>query len=76
MSKRNYKITKHNQYFLKVEMWNDYGMKRTFYEENIIDASDIIMDWWEKSDKEYNKMKVQQQCISSLVKNETINKTR
>ena len=70
ITKRDYKITEHSQSFLKVEMWNDHGMKRTVYEKNLTDASDIIMDWWEKSDKEYDKMKVQQRCINNLVKKE------
>ena len=59
LSKRNYKITPQQFSFgvsLKVEMWNDFGMKRTVYEDNIMDASEVIMNWWENSEKEFNKM--------------------
>ena len=59
LSKRNYKITPEQFSFgvsLKVEMWNDFGMKRTVYEDNIMDASEVIMDWWENSEEEFDKM--------------------
>ena len=59
LSKRNYKITPQQFSFgvsLKVEMWNDFGMKRTVYEDNIMDASEVIMNWWESSEEEFNKM--------------------
>ena len=69
MSKRNYKITP-STYGFKVEVWNKYGMKRTVYERNVIDASKVIYDYWEEEDKEYDKMKVQQKCINKLVKKE------
>jgi len=42
MSKRNYKITQESRDWgttYKVEVWNKYGMKRTVYERNIMDAS-------------------------------------
>ena len=69
MSKRNYKITP-STYGFKVEVWNRYGMKRTVYERNVIDASKVIYDYWEEENKEYDKMKVQQKCINKLVKKE------
>ena len=69
MSKRNYKITP-STYGFKVEVWNKYGMSRTVYERNIIDASKVIYDYWEEENKEYDKMKVQQKCINKLVKKE------
>ena len=59
LSKRNYKITPKQFSFgvsFKVEMWNDFGMKRTVYEDNIMDASEVIMNWWENSEEEFNKM--------------------
>ena len=73
MIKRDYKITPKEMSFgttFKVEVWNDYGMKREVYERNVIDASKVVLDWWENSDKEYDKMKVQQRCINNLVKKE------
>ena len=69
MSKRNYKKTP-STYGFKVEVWNRYGMKRTVYERNVIDASKVIYDYWEEENKEYDKMKVQQKCINKLVKKE------
>jgi len=71
MIERNYKITPIMMSFgetFKVEMWNDFGMKRTIYEEDINQACDMVMDWWENSDEEYNKMKVEQIVLNNLVK--------
>ena len=73
MNKRNYKITPEEMSFgttFKVEVWNRYGMKREVYERNVMDASEVIYDYWENEDKEYHKMKVQQKCINKLVKKE------
>ena len=59
LTKRNYKITPETRSFgttFKEEMWNDFGMKRTVYENNVDDASVVIMDWWENSEKEFDKM--------------------
>ena len=71
MIERDYKITPTTFSFgdiYKVEMWNDYGMKRTIYEEDIDQASEMIMDWWEDSDKEYGKMKSEQIVLNNIVK--------
>ena len=73
MIERNYKITPVTMSFgdtFKVEMWNDYGMKRTIYEEDIIQACDMVMDWWETSDEEYGKMKSLQVVLNNKVKKE------
>ena len=73
MIERDYKITPTTMSFgniYKVEMWNDYGMKRTIYEECIDQASKMIMDWWETSDKEYGKMKSEQIVLNNIVKKE------
>ena len=73
ITKRNYKLTPESRDWgtsWKVEVWNRYGMKRTVYERNIMDASKVIYDYWENEDKEYDKMKVQQKCINNLVKKE------
>ena len=66
LSKRNYKITPETRSYgtiFKVESWNDFGMKRTVYEENVIDASEVIIDWWENSEKEFNKMNLLSKTI-------------
>ena len=55
LTKRNYKLTP-DTYGFKVEVWNDFGMKRTVYEKNIMDASEVVIDWWENSEKEFDKM--------------------
>ena len=71
--KRNYKITPEKRSFgttFKVESWNDFGMKRTVYERNVMNASEVIMDWWENSQKEYDKMKCEQIVLNNLVKKE------
>ena len=73
LTKRNYKLTPESRDWgvsWKVEVWNDFGMKRTVYERNVMDASKVVMDWWENSEKEFDKMKVQQKCINKLVKKE------
>ena len=66
LSKRNYKITPEQFSFgvsFKIEMWNDFGMKRTVYEDNIMDASEVIMNWWESSEEEFNKMNLLNRAI-------------
>ena len=73
MIERDYKITPVTMSFgdtFKVEMWNDYGMKRTIYEESIDQSSKMIMDWWETSDEEYEKMKIEQIVLNNMVKKE------
>jgi len=69
MSKRNYKITP-STYGFKVEVWNKYGVQRTVYERNVIDASKVIYDYWEEEDKEYDKMKSLQIILNNKVKKE------
>ena len=70
MIERDYKITPTTFGMYKVEMWNDYGMKRTIYEDNIDQASKMIMDWWYDSDKEHDKMKSLQVVLNNKVKKE------
>ena len=73
MIERDYKMTPVTMSFgetFKVEMWNDYGMKRTIYEEDVIKASEMIMNWWKDSEIEYKKMKVEQIVLNNLVKKE------
>ena len=70
MIERDYKITPTTFGMYKVEMWNDYGMKRTIYEDNIDQASKMIMDWWYDSDEEYDKMKSEQIVLNNIVKKE------
>ena len=73
MIERDYKITPTtfgSGEMYKVEMWNDYGMKRTIYEDSVDQSSKMIMDWWETSDEEYGKMKSLQVVLNNKVKKE------
>jgi len=73
ITKRNYKLTPKEKSFgtnWKVEVWNDFGMKRTVYENNVMDASEVVLNWWENSEKEFDKMNVEQRVLNNLVKNE------
>ena len=45
-------------------------MKRTVYENNVMDASEVVIDWWENSEKEFDKMNVEQRVLNNLVKKE------
>ena len=66
LTKRNYKITPENRSWgivLKVEAWNDFGMKRTVYEKDMDNASEVIYDWWEKSEEEFDKMNLLNRAI-------------
>ena len=70
--KRNYKITPEDRSYgtvFKVEAWNDFGMSRTVYERNIESASEFVMDWWEKSEEEFDKMNSLSNCLSEMYKN-------
>ena len=65
LSKRNYKLTPSGDMW-KVEAWNDYGMKCTVYENNVMDASEVIIDWWEKAEKEFNSNSLLDNAIKEL----------
>ena len=62
ITKRNYKLTP-DKYGFKVEVWNNFGMKRTVYERNINDASEVVYDWWERSEEEFDKMNLLNRAI-------------
>ena len=47
---RKYKITPKDDWF-KVQIWNEYGHYTCVYERNVLDASEYIIDWWEKADE-------------------------
>ena len=59
VAKRNYKLTPEERDWgltWKVEAWNEFGMKRTVYEKDMDSACKVIMDWWERSEEEFDKM--------------------
>ena len=49
MNKRNYILTPCD-YGYKVEVWDDYGKYTCVYEKTREEASDFVMDWWQKSE--------------------------
>ena len=70
ITKRDYKLTPKLKSWgevWKVEVWNDFGMKREVYERNVMDASEVVLDWWENSDKEYDKMKSLNRAIKNCI---------
>ena len=74
LRQRNYKLTPQTKSWgevWKVEVWNDFGMKRTVYEDNVMDASEVVMNWWESSEEEFDKMNCEQKVLNNLVKKET-----
>ena len=65
-TKRNYKLTPEERdwgIIWKVEVWNDFGMKRIVYEKTMDSASKVIMDWWERSKEEFDKMNTLNRAI-------------
>ena len=54
MRKRNYILTPCD-YGYKVEVWDDYGKYICVYEKTRENASDFVMDWWEKSEENKEK---------------------
>ena len=52
MNEKGYKITREGKWF-KVEVWNDYGHYNCVYEEDMLDASKYIIDYWEDNGKSH-----------------------
>ena len=74
LRQRNYKLTPQTKSWgevWKVEVWNDFGMKRTVYEDNVMSASEVVMNWWESSEEEFDRMNCEQKVLNNLVKKET-----
>ena len=53
MSKRNYKITRKDDGWFKVQVWNDYGNYSCIYEKDLTIASKYIIDYWEDGGKSH-----------------------
>jgi len=51
----------------KVEVWNDFGMKRQVHERNVMDASRFILDWWERSEEEFNNRNTHNKAILEMI---------
>ena len=73
MNKRKYNITEEVKSFgtnYKVEMWDEYGNKRTIYEGTKELATERIYDWWEEGKERNERNKVEQKVLNNLVKKE------
>ena len=69
MYKRKYNITEEVKSFgtnYKVEMWDEYGNKRTIYEETKELATERIYDWWEETEERNERNKVHNECMVKL----------
>ena len=53
MSKRNYKITRADDGWFKIQVWNDYGNYSCIYEKDLTIASKYIIDYWDDSGKSH-----------------------
>jgi len=68
--KRNYKITEEQASFgttLKVEMWDEYGCKRTVYERTVELATERIYDFWEEVKERQKSIKLLDKAIVECV---------
>ena len=73
MNKRKYNITEEEKSFgtaYKVEMWDEYGCKRTIYEGTKELAIERIYDFWEETKERNERNKVKQIVLNNLVKKE------
>ena len=64
--KRNYKITPEKMSFgttFKVEIWDEYGNKRTVYERNVMDASKEIYNFWKSTEERMENCKLLDKAI-------------
>ena len=71
--KRDFKVTEEEKSFgttYKVEMWDEYGCKRTIYEGTKELATERIYDFWEETEERNERNKVEQKVLNNLVKKE------
>ena len=67
--KRDFKVTEEKKSFgitYKVEMWDEYGNKRTIYEGTKELATERIYDWWEETEERHERNKVPNECMSKM----------
>jgi len=70
--KRNYKITEEQASFgvtYKIEMWDEYGCKRTIYERTVELATERIYDFWEETKERKELNDSLSNCLSEMYKN-------
>ena len=66
MNKRNYILTPCN-YGYKVEVWDDYGKYTCVYEETREQASDFVMNWWEKSEENKENDELMHKAMLNMI---------
>ena len=67
--KRKYNITEEEKSFgttYKVEMWDEYGCKRTIYERTVELATERIYDFWEETKERNERNKVHNECMVKM----------
>ena len=72
--KRDFKVTEEVKSFgitYKVEMWDEYGCKRTVYEGTKELVTERVYDFWEETEERNERNKVEQKVLNNLVKKET-----
>ena len=70
MLKRDYKITPRKFSFgtsFHVEVWDDYGNYCGVYEENILNASKFILNYWEKSEENQKSKELLSKAIQNCI---------
>ena len=67
--KRKYNITEEKKSFgttYKVEMWDEYGNKRTVYERTVELATERIYDFWEETKERNERNKIHNECMVKM----------
>ena len=67
--KRDFKVTEEEKSFgtnYKVEMWDEYGCKRTIYERNVELATERIYDFWEETKERNERNKIHNECMRKM----------
>ena len=66
MNKRNYILTPCD-YGYKVEVWDNYGKFTCVYEKTREEASDFVMDWWEKSEDDKENDELMHRAMQDMI---------
>ena len=69
MYKRKYNIIEEEKSFgttYKVEMWDEYGCKRTVYERTVELATERIYDFWEETKERNERNKIHNECMREM----------
>ena len=66
-NQRNYKFTTKGEWF-QVEVWDSYGNKRSVYEKDLLDACDIVQDYWNTEEERQESNKLMSRAIVSMNK--------